>query len=243
MSGAARIIEAENLGKTFGVLPALQGLTFHIKRGESVALLGKNGSGKTTLLRLLAGLAKPSTGAIRIGGWDMPREAMAARSQIGFVSHQPLLYGSLSARENLAFFGKLYGIPGEDREARLTAALKMVDLHQRGEGMVRVYSRGMQQRLGIARALLHEPDILLLDEPYTGLDQVAADILDGLIRQARSEGKTLIMATHQLWRLPGLTSRCLILSRGKLAWDGMTDGMTESDLRRHYQSTVGMAGA
>ena len=242
MSGAP-IIEVERLGKTFGVLPALRGLSFNMNRGECVGLLGKNGSGKTTLLRLLAGLAKPSAGAIRIGGWDIPREAMAARSQIGFVSHQPLLYGNLSARENLDFFGKLYGIAGDERDSRVDSALERVGLNQRGDSQVRVYSRGMQQRLGIARALLHEPDILLLDEPYTGLDQAAASILDRLIHAAKADGKTLIMSTHQLWRMPALTSRCLILSRGELAWDGTIAGMDERELKAHYQSAVGMAGA
>ena len=243
MSGAPSIIEVEGLGKAYGALPALRALSFDVKRGESIALLGKNGSGKTTLLRLLAGLAKPTTGAIRIGGWDMPKEAMAARSQIGFVSHKPLLYGKLSARENLAFFGTLYGIPKNERQSRANAALERVGLDRRGDSLVRAFSRGMQQRLGIARTLLHEPEILLLDEPYTGLDQTAAGILDELIHDAKGDGKTLILSTHQIWRASGLARRCLILSRGMLAWDGETGDMNRRELSDAYQRHAGFGGA
>lgn len=230
MSDQAPIIKVENLGKVYGLQPVLQGLDFQIMRGESVALLGQNGSGKSTLLRLLAGLSKPTAGAIRIGGWAIPNEAMAARGQIGMVAHHPLLYDNLSARENLDFFAKLYGMAAAERESRTGALLDQVGLRRRAEGLVRDFSRGMQQRLSIARALLHEPDVLLFDEPYTGLDQEAAELLDALLGSARQQGRTVLVSTHQLDRAPILAPRAIILSRGQIAFDGNTEGMTSAEL-------------
>ena len=236
MSESDPIILVENLTKVHGLLPALRAVEFQIARGESVALLGQNGSGKSTLLRLLAGLGKPTAGAIRIGGWEIPGEAMAVRRQIGFVGHQPLLYGNLSARENLDFFGKLYDIPSEERRERIAALLEQVGLRKRADFLVRTFSRGMQQRLSIARATLHQPDVLLLDEPYTGLDQDAAGVLDELITAAQREGRTLILATHQLQRVPDLAKRALMLSRGTIAFDGQIEGMSFAALADQYNS-------
>ncbi len=215
------IIEVERLSKVFGLLPALQNLDFTVARGEFVLLLGANGSGKSTLLRLLSGLSKPTAGAIRIGGWEMPREAMAIRPHIGLVAHRPLLYENLTARENLSFFGKLYGIEANECDARSQALLQQVGLSRRADSLARAFSRGMKQRLSIARALLHQPDILLLDEPYSGLDQAAAEALDGALATARREARTIILSTHQLQRLPQNAQRALILSRGKVAYDGV----------------------
>ena len=228
------IIEVENLTKTYGLLSVLRSLSFDLARGETVALLGQNGSGKSTLLRLLAGLGKPSAGVIRIGGWQMPREAMEVRRQIGLVSHQPLLYGNLSARENLDFFGKLYGMSNDERGERISAVLNQIGLKKRGDSLARSFSHGMQQRLSIARALLHQPDILLLDEPFTGLDQAAAEVLEELIVSAQKDGRTLMMTTHQLGRAPRLASRALILSRGQIAFDGNIAKMSPASLGELY---------
>ena len=140
MSGADAIIEVEKLSKVYGAVPALQGLNFSIQRGESVLLLGANGSGKSTLLRLLSGLSKPTSGSIRIGGWEMPREAMAVRAQIGLVAHRPLLYESLTARENLAFCGALYGIEAGERRRRIETLLRQVGLARRADSLVRTFS-------------------------------------------------------------------------------------------------------
>ena len=221
MTDERAIIEVERLSKVFGLLPALQNLDFSVARGEFVLLLGANGSGKSTLLRLLSGLSKPTAGAIRIGGWEMPREAMAIRPHIGLVAHRPLLYENLTARENLAFFGKLYGIEANQCDARSQELLRQVGLSRRADSLARAFSRGMKQRLSIARALLHQPDILLLDEPYSGLDQSAAEALDGALAAARREARTIILSTHQLERLPQNAQRALILSRGKIAYDGV----------------------
>lgn len=231
-AGADAIIEVAKLSKVFGLLPALQEVDFTVKRGEFVLLLGANGSGKSTLLRLLCGLSKPSAGAIRIGGWELPREAMAVRSQIGLVAHRPLLYENLTARENLDFYGKLYGIETMERQKRVSDMLQQVGLLRRADSLVRTFSRGMQQRLSIVRALLHQPDLLLLDEPYSGLDQAASEILDGLLTSARQAGRTIILSTHLLERAPHTAERALILSRGRIGFDGGICGRELSDIYR-----------
>ncbi|MCY4071380.1 MAG: heme ABC exporter ATP-binding protein CcmA [Chloroflexi bacterium] len=228
------LIEVEDLSKTFGLLPVLRSVNFGVARAETIMLLGQNGGGKTTLLRLLAGLSKPTTGAIRIGGWQMPTEAMEVRRQIGLLSHQPLLYGNLSARENLDFFGKLYGMAKDERAERIGALLDQVGLAKRADSLARGFSRGMQQRLSIARANLHQPEILLLDEPFTGLDQAAAETLEGLVLSAQREERTLIIATHQLGRAPTLAGRALILSRGQIAFDGNIETMSAANLGELY---------
>ncbi len=220
MSGERPIIEVEALSKAYGLLPALRDVSFCVGRGECVRLLGANGSGKSTLLRALAGLSKPSSGRIRVGGWEMPKEAAQLRAQIGLVAHQPLLYENLSARENLHFFGVLYAINRAERERRSAELLRSVDLHKRAESLVRTFSRGMKQRLSLARAMLHQPDLLLLDEPYSGLDQKAGELLDELLLAARSQGQTIIMSTHQLERGAQFAERALILSRGRISFDG-----------------------
>jgi heme ABC exporter ATP-binding subunit CcmA len=213
------IIEVEALVKTYGLLPVLRRLDVSIPRGAFVAVLGPNGSGKTTLLRLLAGLTKPTSGAIRIGGWELPHEAWAVRAQIGLVSHRPLLYDALSARENLNYFARMYNLPTRHRRERIDRLLEQVGLAKRDQDPVRTFSRGMQQRLSIARALLHDPHLLLLDEPYTGLDQDASAALDDLLGAAQAEGHTIVMVTHQLDRAARLAERVIILSRGMIGYD------------------------
>lgn len=233
------IIAVENLSKTLGLRPVLRSVSFTVARGQTIMLLGQNGSGKSTLLRLLAGLSKPTAGSIRIGGWQMPQEAPALRRQIGLVSHQPLLYGNLSARENLDFFGKLYGLKKAQRGEAIAALLDQVGLGKRAHSLARDFSRGMQQRLSIARALLHQPEILLLDEPFTGLDQAAAQILEDVILSAEKQGRTLIITTHQLERAPSLAKRALILSRGRIAFDGRIESMSAGSLRELYAGICG----
>jgi len=235
------IIEVENLSKTFGLLPVLRSVSFGVARGETIMLLGQNGGGKSTLLRLLAGLSKPTAGLIRIGGWQMPKEAMEVRRQIGLVSHQSLLYGNLSARENLDFFGKLYGMAKDERAERIRVVLDQVGLAKRADSLARDFSRGMQQRLSIARALLHQPEILLLDEPFTGLDQSAAERLEDLVLSAQREERTLIMTTHQLGRAPTLAGRALILSRGQIVFDGNIARMSAASLSKLYAGLCGGA--
>ncbi len=211
------IIEIADLVKTFGLLPVLKQINLTVERGEFVALLGPNGSGKSTLLRLLAGLSRPTAGIIRVGGWQLPQEASAVRHHIGLVSHKAHLYENLTAYENLKFFAKLYRI--DDPEARIWQLLEQVGLKRRAYDIVRTFSRGMLQRLSIGRALLHRPDVLLFDEPYTGLDQAAAQILDQLLLDALDGTHTIIMTTHELDRAARLAGRAVILTRGRVGLD------------------------
>jgi heme exporter protein A len=203
------------LVKTFGLKPVLRGLNLHLEAGEFVALLGPNGAGKTTLLRILASLARPSLGEVRLAGHHLPGEASAVRRILGVVSHQPLLYGDLTAEENLRFYARLYSVPQAKR--RIDEILEMVGLDRRRRDRVREYSRGMQQRLAIGRAVLHDPLILLFDEPHTGLDQEASAMLDGVLRQVAGRGRTVLMTSHDLLRAADLASRIDILSGGVIA--------------------------
>ena len=209
------MIEVRRLVKTFGLKPVLRGLDLHLEPGEFVALLGPNGAGKTTLLRILASLARPSLGEVRLAGHRLPGEAAAVRRILGVVSHQPLLYGDLTAEENLRFYAQMYGLPQAGR--RIDEVLAVVGLDRRRRDRVREYSRGMQQRLAIGRAVLHDPQILLFDEPHTGLDQEASSMLDGVLRQVAGRGRTVLMTSHDLLRAADLASRIDILSGGVIA--------------------------
>lgn len=230
--GESPLIETRALVKTYDLLVVLRRLDLQIRRGEFVALLGPNGSGKSTLLRLLAGLTRPTSGKILIGGWELPDEAAAVRAQIGLVSHRTLLYDNLTARENLHFFARLYAL--ENVAERVDSLLRQVGLYKRGDSLVRTFSRGMQQRLSIARALLHAPDVLLLDEPYTGLDQDAGHTLDELLAQAHAAGHTIIMTTHELDRAARIASRVLILQRGAVGYDVPAVHLTPAALAAQY---------
>jgi len=239
MSDNHSIIEIDNLSKAYGYLPVLKKLSLTVERGQFVALLGPNGSGKSTLLKMISGLVKPTGGTIKVGGWDMPDEAAAVRSQIGMVSHKALLYDNLTAEENLIFFAKLYGLSDKERIKEL---LKQVGLEKRANSLVRTFSRGMQQRLSIARALLHDPHVLLFDEPYTGLDQDAGTVLDGLLQDAHQAGHTILMASHQLERAARLADRIVIISRGTIGYDD-TRRLSSSEIAVLYTETTGAATA
>jgi heme exporter protein A len=234
------LIETQALVKAYEMLPVLRKLDLGVARGEFLALLGPNGSGKSTLLRLLCGLSKTTAGIIRVGGWELPKEACAVRAQIGLVSHKPLLYEELTARENLRFFARLYNLPDGEIEARIETLLAEVGLTKRGFDRVRTFSRGMQQRLSIARALLHNPDILLLDEPYTGLDQDASAVLDKLLKNAHAAGHTIIMSTHDLIRAAELPTRVVILSRGMVGYDSQTTDLDAARLSTIYTEVTSM---
>lgn len=233
------LIETHALTKAFGLLPVLRKLDLGIERGQFVALLGPNGSGKSTLLRLLCGLSKPTAGKIFVGGWELPGEAAAVRAQIGMVSHKPLLYENLSAAENLRFFARLYNLPSAEADQRISELLQRVGLSRRAHDLVRTFSRGMQQRLSIARALLHHPAVLLFDEPHTGLDQDASAMLDELLLSAYQDGHTVIMTTHDLERAARLSSRIIILSRGLISYDEPASALDASSLSARYAEITG----
>lgn len=206
------MIEVHGLVKSFGLKAVLRGLDFRVDPGEFVAVLGPNGAGKTTFLRILASLSRPSMGQVRVSGLELPRQAAQVRQILGVVSHQPLLYGDLTAEENLRFYGRLYGVPR--LAARAGEVLELVGLSARRRDLVREFSRGMQQRLAIGRAILHDPRVVLFDEPHTGLDQEAAAMLDGVLREVAARGRTVVMTSHDLSRAADLASRVDILSKG-----------------------------
>lgn len=209
------MIVVRKLVKRFGLKTVLRGLDFQVEPGEFVALLGPNGAGKTTFLRILASLSRPGMGDVRIAGYRLPQQAAAVRQRLGVVSHQPLLYGDLTAEENLRFYGRMYSV--ENLDHRIAEVLDLVGLAARGRDLVRTYSRGMQQRLAIGRSVLHDPDVMLLDEPHTGLDQDAAAMLDRVLSEVAAQGRTVVMTSHDLARASELASRFDVISRGVIA--------------------------
>ena len=189
-----------------------------MRRGEFVVLFGSNGAGKTTFLKVVATLMRPTRGTLAVEGFDISSHAEAARRRIGFLSHNTFVYRDLSPLENLKFFRRLYGT--EDSEERLLDILDRVDLQRRANDPVRAFSRGMQQRVGIARALLHDPSLLLLDEPYTGLDAKAAQTLNTILDQAVAAGKTVVLTSHDLEHGLRAATRAVILDRGAVVHEG-----------------------
>ncbi|GJM42266.1 MAG: ABC transporter ATP-binding protein [Ardenticatenaceae bacterium] len=238
------MIQINGLVKQYGFNPVLRGVNLHLSPGAFVTLVGPNGAGKSTLMRIVATLLKPTAGEVKIGGWTMPQFSNRVRQHIGLVSHHTLLYGDLTAAENLLFFAKLYQL--DDSEDRVMAALKRVGLAARQRDAVRTFSRGMMQRLTLARATLHEPDVLLLDEPYTGLDQDASLLLDDLLRRESENGRTILMITHDLVHGLNLCDRVAILSRGKIVQEIANGEVTGNEFLDIYAvqtgRKVGMAG-
>ncbi len=230
------MIEVKKLVKRFGLKTILRGLDFSVEPGEFVALLGPNGAGKTTFLRILATLSRPSLGNVKIAGHHLPNEAAQVRSKLGVVSHMPLLYPDLTAEENLRFYGRMYGI-GE-MEARITEVLEMVGLENRRKDLVRTFSRGMQQRLAIGRAVIHDPEVMLFDEPYTGLDQDASEMLDDVLRTVAAEGRTVVMTSHDLARAEELATRFDILSRGVITATTTQNQLKDTNLLSFYKQAL-----
>ncbi len=232
------MIQVQKLVKRFGPLTVLRELDLEISEGDFVALLGPNGAGKTTLLRILASLSRPSSGFVQVAGCQLPVDGPLLRAQLGVVSHQPLLYGDLTAGENLTFFSRLYSVPRE----RIDEVIDLVGLSRRKNDLVRTYSRGMQQRLAIGRAILHDPRLLLLDEPHTGLDQDAGEILDRILREIALEGRTVVMTSHDLVRSAGLANRVALLTKGKITRSESTKDLDPSGLIDFYRSGLGEGG-
>jgi heme exporter protein A len=232
------VIEVRNLVKRFGTKTVLRKLDFRVEPGEFVALLGPNGSGKTTFLRILASLSNPSLGEVRVAGYALPAESAAVRARLGVVSHLPLLYGDLTAEENLQFYGRMYDIA--HLSTRIPEVLEMIGLTARRHDLVRTFSRGMQQRLSIGRAVLHDPEVMLFDEPYTGLDQDASLMLDGLLRTVASQGRTIVMTSHDLARAQQVATRFDILSRGAIAASATRKQLGRTNLLSFY--TQALAG-
>ena len=230
------MIKIDKLIKAFGSRLVLRGVDLTINEGDFVTLMGANGAGKTTLLYIVATLSKPTGGNVSIGGYSTANSATELRRFIGLVSHKTLLYDDLTADQNLRFYAQMYDVPNASN--RIETVLDQVGLRGRQHDPVRTYSRGMQQRLAIARAMLHNPPILLLDEPDTGLDQHAADRLSELLSAVGANQRTILMTTHNLERGLSLGNRVVILAKGKIAYDVQRQGVSIAEVRERYYQHV-----
>lgn len=230
------MIEVRALVKRFGIKTVLKELDFEVREGEFVALLGPNGAGKTTFLRILASLSRQTLGTVRVAGYELPSQAAAVRRRLGVVSHLPLLYGDLTAEENLRFYGRMYGV--ENLEQRLHDTLDLIGLGARRHELVRTFSRGMQQRLAIGRAILPDPEVLLLDEPHTGLDQEACEMLDGILRRVAARGHTILLTSHDLARAAALARRFDILNNGRIVASIAASMLPEDGLLAFYRRAL-----
>jgi heme exporter protein A len=229
------VVEVAALTRAFASRSAVAGVSFSLCAGECLALFGPNGAGKTTLLRVLAGLLKPTSGSARISGIPLPGGSLA-RSRVGLISHHTMLYDALSPRENVSFAARLYGI--RDPRARVDDALRRMSMLERADTPVRSLSRGMQQRVSIARAMVHSPQIVLADEPYSGLDDSGARALTSLLSELLSAGTSIIIVTHNLVEGLSLATHAAVMNRGKFVrYDG-SDGIDPSRYATLYREAV-----
>lgn len=239
-TGADCAIRVQNLTKSFGGHLALRGIDLEVKPGESVVIFGPNGAGKSTLIKVLATIMNPSSGRITIDGLDLKSQAEEVRRRIGVVGHETFLYGNLTAYENLAFYCRMYDVP-RARE-RIQEVGSMVGMTSRLHDRVDTLSRGMQQRISIARSLLHRPDIMLLDEPEAGLDQQSVARLWEALQAEGARKRTVVLTTHSLERGLQLGERLLILARGKIVCQCSTQALDLAELKQVYQDvTAGKA--
>ena len=233
-------IVARDLAKAFGTRRALDGVSFELPEGAFLSIFGPNGAGKTTLLRVLATLARPTGGEASVCGVDLKEEPDKARGLIGMISHQSMLYPDLTAEENLMLYAELYGVA--DPKARVTELLEAVGLAHRRLDAVRTFSRGMTQRVSIARALVHDPAVVFLDEPYSGLDPHAVEIFDELIDSVRGD-RTFVMVSHDLAKGFEMCTHALVLARGRIVTFARKEDLDFDEFSQLYRETVGMGVA
>ncbi len=227
-------VKITRLTKRFERRGVIRALDLELFPGERVALLGANGAGKTTLLRILATLSRPTSGSVSIAGHLTHKAPDKVRAQIGVVAHQPYLYEDLTAEENLRFFARMYGVA--DERSRIDEILFMIGLISRRDDRVRTFSRGMQQRLAIGRAILHRPALLLLDEPDSGLDREGARVLERILGYQRTTGGTVLMTTHDLRFGLATADRVLLLENGKIVLDAPATTLNEEELDERLSS-------
>jgi heme exporter protein A len=231
-------IEAVGLRKSFGPLSVLRGVDLKAPPGGRVLLVGPNGAGKTTLLKILATLLRPTAGHARVAGFDPVLQGDMVRRCVGLVSHQTFLYGELTVSENLAFYARMYGVEDGDRCREL---LSLVGLSDRAGKQARTLSRGMQQRLALARVVLHRPPVLLLDEPDAGLDQQGLSVLDGMLRDAAASGCAILFTSHDLRRGLDVASRVAVLSKGRIIFQAPREQLDAGDFEEAYRRHIGAA--
>ena len=230
-------LEARGLRKSYGRQQVLRSLDLDVAWGQVVAVLGPNGSGKTTLIKVLATLARPDGGQVRVAGVDALRQGARARRLIGVVTHEPMLYENMTAYENLLFHGRLFGLRDLRRRIQEVAELLGIEgrLHQRTGAL----SHGLRKRVSIARALLHDPPVLLMDEPESGLDQDALSLLEGVLRDATRPHRAVLMTTHNLERGTAMADQVAILSGGRIAYREEMAALDLDDLRTAYRQVTG----
>ena len=233
-------IQTKNISKIFGDREALHQVNFTVPQGAFLSIFGPNGAGKTTLLRILSTLSRPTSGTAKLLGLDIKEDSDKVRDHIGFISHNSMLYPDLTAEENLLFTARLYGVV--DAPDRVMELLEAVELKHRRLDPVRTFSRGMTQRLSIARALIHDPEIVFLDEPYSGLDPHAVEIFDTLIDSQR-EGRTFVMVSHDLRKGFESCTHALVLARGRVVAFDEKEHLDFEAFATLYRQTVGMGVA
>ncbi|NQV30578.1 MAG: heme ABC exporter ATP-binding protein CcmA [Candidatus Marinimicrobia bacterium] len=231
-------LQIDNVSKDFGRIIALRGITFSVAPGEFVSILGRNGAGKTTLLNIISGVSKPSEGSVQLFGSD-PSDRQN-KAKLAVISHEMFLYENLTAVENLEYYSRIYNVP--DASQRIDQVLRDIELTHRRFDLVSTYSRGMSQRLTIARALLHEPAMLLLDEPFTGLDQHAIGMLIDLLKKQREMGRTILLTTHDLHTAKELSDRFIILEKHRIVKDGKMEDTDPDEIRSDFFSTSANVG-
>ena len=235
-AAAPPLLEARGLVREFAGAAAVAGIDLTLHHGAFLAIFGPNGAGKTSLLRLLGGGLRPTRGEVWLAGERLQIGSPRGRERVGMLSHQTFLYGDLTACENLRFYGRLYGLA--DLEARIAERLGEVGLLERADDRAGTLSRGMRQRLGLARTLLHDPELVLLDEPYTGLDLHAAAVLREVLGTLRDGRRTVILVTHNFVQGLELADRAAIQVRGRFAWENSTSGLDVREFEVLYQETV-----
>ena len=236
---SAPIVEVADLAREFGSTRAVAGVTFSLAAGECLALFGPNGAGKTTLLRVLAGLLKPTSGSARVAGVQLPGGPLA-RSRVGLISHHTMLYEALSPRENVSFSARLYGI--RDVRGRVDDSLRRMSMLERADAPIRSLSRGMQQRVSIARAMVHSPQLVLADEPYSGLDESGARALTTLLRELRTAGTSIIIVTHNLAEGLSLATHAAVMQRGQFVRYDRADRIDASAYLTTYREVLAASG-
>ena len=240
MSEAAAALSCSRVTKRFGRLTALDTVTLSVSPGECLSLFGRNGAGKSTLLGVSSGLIRSYEGEVLRFGTDVKRADDAERAAIGFVSHETFLYGDLTPADNLRFYGRLYGV--DDPAGRAAAMLERFGLSHKASVPARSLSRGMQQRLSLARATLHDPRLLLLDEPFTGLDEPACDLLTRLLRDFVGKGGSAVVTTHDIDRGLAVADRIAVLETGRIVHEAGARDTNPASFRTTYRGLLGTGG-